>query len=375
MTMKTKSYGLYVHIPFCLKKCAYCDFCSFINADFPQKAEYIDALCDEIDSYAGKGIVLDTVFFGGGTPSLLSGGEFQKIVSHIRSAFSLSDDTEFTIESNPKTINAENLGEYIKAGVNRISIGLQSVNENELSSLGRIHNYSEFLESYNLARKVGVKNINVDLMYGIPEQTKKSFFETLEKVVALSPEHISVYGLILEEGTPLYKNASSYRMPSEDEECDMYYLAADYLGKAGYSHYEISNYAKAGYECRHNLKYWHCDEYIGVGLSAYSYFEGKRYGNTTDRYAYLLADGGITIYEEPVTDEALAYEYVMLGLRLAEGFSLNQYKERFKSDFLCGREEIIKRFVDAGYLLVDGDRMFLTEQGFYVSNSIINALI
>lgn len=373
--MKTKSCGLYVHIPFCVKKCAYCDFCSFISADFSQKTEYIDALCREIDSYAGKGIVLDTVFFGGGTPSLLSGGEFQKIVSHIRSAFSLADDIEFTIESNPKTITAENLEEYIKAGINRISIGLQSVNEIELSSLGRIHNYSEFLESYNLARKMGVKNINVDLMYGIPEQTKESFLKTLEKVVALSPDHISVYGLILEEGTPLYKSASSYRMPSEDEECDMYYLAADYLGKAGYSHYEISNYAKAGYECRHNLKYWHCDEYIGVGLSAYSYFEGKRYGNTTDRYAYLLAGGGITIYEEPITDEALAYEYVMLGLRLAEGFSLNEYKERFKSDFLCGREETIKRFVDSGYLLVDDDRIFLTEQGFYVSNSIINELI
>ena len=373
--MKTKTCGLYVHIPFCLKKCAYCDFCSFISTDFPQKSEYIKALCDEIDSYFGKGIVLDTIFFGGGTPSLLSGEEFQKIVSHIRSAFIVADDIEFTIESNPKTITAENLESYIKAGVNRISIGLQSVNDNELSSLGRIHNYSEFLESYNLARKMGVKNINIDLMYGIPEQTKESFLGTLEKVCALSPEHISVYGLILEEGTPLYKNATSYKMPSEDEECDMYYLAADYLRKAGYSHYEISNYAKAGHECRHNLKYWRCDEYIGVGLSAYSYFDGKRYGNTTDRHAYLLADGGITIYEEHVTDETLAYEYVMLGLRLAVGFSLNEYKERFKCDFLCGREETIKRFVDSGYLLVDDDRIFLTEQGFYVSNSIINELI
>ena len=314
-------------------------------------------------------------FFGGGTPSLLSGEEFLEIVSHIRSAFSLADDVEFTIESNPKTITAENLEEYIKAGVNRISIGLQSVNENELSSLGRVHNYSEFLESYNLARKMGVKNINVDLMYGIPEQTKKSFLETLQKVTALSPEHISVYGLILEEGTPLYKNAASYKMPSEDEECDMYYLAADYLRKAGYSHYEISNYAKPGYECKHNLKYWNCDEYIGVGLSAYSYFDGKRYGNTADRHAYLLGGGGITIYDEPVTDETLAYEYVMLGLRLAEGFSLRDYKERFKSDFLCGREEIIKRFIDCGYLLVEGGRIFLTDRGLYVSNSIINELI
>ena len=375
MTMKAKCCGLYVHIPFCLRKCAYCDFCSFISADFPEKAEYIDRLCREIDSYGGKGICLDTIFFGGGTPSLLTGDEFGKIVSHIRSAFSLADDLEFTIESNPKTLSTEKLNAYVKAGVNRISIGLQSANDNELLALGRIHTYSEFLDSYNLAREAGIKNINVDLMYGIPEQDMQSFLNTLNKVVELSPEHISLYGLILEEGTPLYENISNYSMPTEDDECDMYYLATDYLRKAGYSHYEISNYAREGFECRHNLKYWQCDEYIGVGISAYSCFGGKRYGNTTERNVYLCSDCGITIYEECLTQEALAYEYVMLGLRLACGFSLNEYKERFGIDFTLGREEKINSFIESGYLSLFNGRLFLTERGFYVSNTIINELI
>lgn len=373
--MKAKAVGLYVHIPFCLKKCAYCDFCSFINADFPQKAEYIDALCCEIDSYRDKHITIDTIFFGGGTPSLLTGEEFGKIVSHIRSSFSLADDIEFTIESNPKTLTREKLSAYIAAGVNRVSIGLQSANGDELMALGRIHTYDEFLESYELAREAGIKNLNVDLMYGIPEQTKESFKNTLEQVISLGPEHISVYGLILEEGTPLYNNISNYSVPTEDEECDMYYLAADFLGQRGYSHYEISNYAKQGYECRHNLKYWHCYEYIGVGLSAYSYFDGKRYGNTSDRRVYLSENGEITIYNEAVTRDSLAYEYVMLGLRLKDGISLSEYEKHFGRDFLQGREAVISRFSHLGLLSVSGDRISLTERGLYVSNAILNELI
>ena len=373
--MRAKPIGLYVHIPFCLKKCAYCDFCSFINADFPQKAEYIDALCREIDSYLGKGISLDSIFFGGGTPSLLSGEEFAKIVSHIRTAFSLSDDLEFTVEANPKTLTREKLIAYMNEGVNRISLGLQSANSNELSSLGRIHSYEEFVESYMLVRDVGIDNLNVDLMYGIPEQTADSFKATLEKVCELSPEHISVYGLILEEGTPLYKSVDKYRMPTEDEECDMYYLAADFLRAKGYSHYEISNYAKVGLECRHNLKYWRCDEYIGVGLAAYSYFDGKRYGNTTDKEVYLSTPSEIIIYEEKSTAESEAYEFVMLGLRLLRGISLSEYKTKFGVDFVKGREEKIQNLLELGYISLTEDNLSLTERGFYVSNSILTSLL
>ncbi len=371
--MKAKSIGLYVHIPFCVRKCAYCDFCSYISADFPKRREYIDALCREIDGYADKEITLDTIFWGGGTPSLLSGADFENILDHIRKAFILADGIEFTIEANPKTLTSENLSAYISAGVNRVSLGLQSANGNELAALGRIHTYEEFLESYQLLREFGIENINVDLMYGIPEQTKDSFLSTLDKVVHLSPEHISVYGLILEEGTPLYECISDYRMPTEDEECDMYYLAADFLRDHGYLHYEISNYAKAGHECRHNLKYWHCDEYIGVGLAAHSYFGGKRYGNTTDRYAYLAGERGII--EEKVDRATAACELIMLGLRLREGFSLSKYKETFGEDFLLGREKKLGSLIDSGYLIQSEDRIALTEKGFYVSNSIITELI
>ena len=373
--MRAKPTGLYVHIPFCLKKCAYCDFCSFINADFPQKAEYIDALCREIDSYLGKGISLDSIFFGGGTPSLLSGEEFAKIVSHIREVFTLANDLEFTVEANPKTLTREKLIAYMNEGVNRISLGLQSANSNELSALGRIHSYEEFVESYMLVRDVGIDNLNVDLMYGIPEQTADSFKATLEKVCALSPEHISVYGLILEEGTPLYKSVDKYRMPTEDDECDMYYLAADFLRAKGYSHYEISNYAKEGLECRHNLKYWRCDEYIGVGLAAYSYFDGKRYGNTTDREVYLSTPSEIIIYEEKSTAESEAYEFVMLGLRLESGISLSEYKTKFGVDFVTGREEKIQNLLELGYISLTEDNLSLTERGFYVSNSILTSLL
>ena len=373
--MRVKPVGLYVHVPFCVKKCDYCDFCSFISVDFPERSEYIEALCREIDGYAERKITLDTIFFGGGTPSLLSGGDFAKIVEHIRSSFTLSDRVEFTIEANPKTLTKENLTAYISAGVNRVSLGLQSANKAELSALGRIHTYEEFLESYELLRECGIENINVDLMYGIPEQTNDSFLSTLNKVSALSPEHISVYGLILEDGTPLYKSIDSYRMPTEDEECDMYYLAADFLRERGYLHYEISNYAKAGLECRHNLKYWHCEEYIGVGLAAHSYFDGKRFGNTTDPYAYLDSKCGIITTEEAVDCDSAAYEFVMLGLRLHDGFSLSEYKALFGKDFLHGREQKIARFVGAGYITQSNGRIALTEKGFYVSNSILNELI
>ena len=373
--MKAKTIGLYVHIPFCVKKCAYCDFCSFINTDFPEKSEYIEALCKEIDSYKNKGIALDTIFFGGGTPSLLSGDEFLKIVDHICSTFSISDNLEFTIEANPKTLIRENLSVYVSAGVNRVSLGLQSANQDELSALGRIHNYDEFVESYLLIRECGIDNINVDLMYGIPEQTKDSFLSTLERVTKLSPEHISVYGLILEEETPLYKSIDKYSIPTEDEECDMYYLAADFLRGAGYSHYEISNYAKKGYKCQHNLKYWRCEEYIGVGLSAHSYFDGKRFGNTNDRYAYLNDKCGIISLEECVNSDSLAYELVMLGLRLSDGFSRTEYENITGSDFFVGREKQINKLIESGYLMVSGDRIALTEKGFYVSNTILTELI
>ena len=372
--MTTDARGLYLHIPFCVRKCNYCDFCSFNIASVDWRDGYVDRMCREIGSYKEKKIKIDSIFFGGGTPSLLTPSEFLRITEEIKETFEILPDCEFTVEANPKTLDREKLDAFLTAGVNRLSIGLQSIHENELKILGRIHNYEEFLESYKLARKCGIDNVNIDLMYGIPEQTMDSFKETLDSVLSLNPEHISLYGLILEEGTPLYANKERIDFPAADVECDMYYLAAELLKSGGYSHYEISNYAKCGRQCRHNLKYWKNEEYIGIGLAAYSYFESKRYGNTECVDVYLSSDSP-EYYSEDVDKSAEAYEYVMLRLRLAEGFSLSDYRDRFATDFLNGREELINRLTAAGYIRIDGDRLSLTESGFYVSNSIINELI
>ena len=319
--------------------------------------------------------MLNSIFFGGGTPSLLTTNEFEKIVDAIKGSFMILPDCEFTIEANPKTLDEEKLRAFVECGVNRLSIGLQSIHENELKILGRIHSFDDFLESYKMARACGIENINIDLMYGIPEQTMDSFEETLHRIIDLNPEHISLYGLILEEGTPFYAIKDSLDLPAEDSECDMYYLAAKVLSSAGYSHYEISNYAKPEYHCRHNLKYWRCEEYIGVGLAAYSYFDGRRFANTDNTQEYLKS--GWTKYDcqDVLSVADLAYEYVMLGLRLAEGFSPEEYKSRFSADFLEGRANIIDKFLRAGYITLKNGRIALTESGFYVSNSIINELI
>jgi oxygen-independent coproporphyrinogen-3 oxidase len=278
---------------------------------------------------------------------------------------------EFTVEANPKTLNAEKIHAYKRNGVNRLSIGLQSIHENELKTLGRIHLYDDFLASYNLARKEGISNINVDLMYGIPEQSMDSFAQTLDNVLSLKPDHISLYGLILEEGTPLYKNRDNLNLPTEDCECDMYYFAAKRLSDAGYNHYEISNYAKPGCECRHNLKYWRCEEYIGVGVSAYSYFDGKRFDNSGIICDYLSSEASSMLSAPRLSDNDRETEFIMLALRLKEGISLPEFEGKFGKNILESKKDIIRKYVDAGLMQLSDNRLSLTERGFYVSNSII----
>ena len=373
--MTTKPRGLYLHTPFCVKKCNYCDFASFKEADCDWREKYIDTLCQEISLYADRGISIDTIFFGGGTPSLLTPCEFKRIVDRINDTFVVLPNTEFTIEANPKTLTEEKLRAFMSLGVNRLSIGLQSIHENEQKTLGRIHNYDDFLSTYHMARRLGIKNINVDLMYGIPDQTMESFGKTLESVTALEPEHISLYGLILEEETPLYNARDILDFPTEDDECEMYYLATDLMRKKGYLHYEISNYAKDGYHSRHNMKYWHADEYIGVGLAAHSYYQGIRYGNSCDTREYLAGDYAKYDMGDPLDKDSLAYEYVMLHLRLAEGFDLSEYRERFGLDFRQDREEILSMMENNGLLTMENNRISLTERGFYVSNNILTELL
>ena len=373
--MATDSIGLYVHIPFCVSKCKYCDFTSFSNVGCSDREKYIDCLISEIESYSGQDITVDSIFFGGGTPSLLTVTQFEKIYSAIKKTFSVADGCEFTVEVNPKTVDGEKLSSFVRCGVNRISIGMQSIHENELKYLGRIHTFNEFIDCYNMVVDAGITNINVDVMYGIPQQTEKSFLKTLKKVAELNPGHISVYGLIIEPGTPFYDKRNSLPVPSEEEEVSMYYDACELLASEGYLHYEISNYCKSGYECVHNLKYWENKRFIGVGLSAYSYMGNMRYGNTKNFSVYLSSDNTKYRTVDEIDPEAERFEYVMMHLRTSNGIRLSEYREKFSSDFLADCGDAFKKYVDNGYVECSPDSVRLTERGFYISNTIISDIV
>ena len=365
-----------MHIPFCLKKCNYCDFCSYSSLDTQTSEKYISQLINEIHSYKrDEKIAVDTIFFGGGTPSLLEPLEFFRICDAIENTFSILSGVEFSIEANPKTLTREKLKAFVSRGVNRVSIGLQTIHENERKILGRIHDFSDFKEAVTLVKECGISNFGVDLMYGIPEQTKESFYETLKTVLSFEPTHISAYGLIIEEGTPIFNNRKKLSFPSEDEECDMYDMACRTLSHNGYLHYEVSNYAKPGCESRHNKKYWNMSEFIGVGVSAYSYFEGKRFGNSRDISEYISPASEQYRYEEICKSENLAFEFVMLGLRTSEGISLSEYKSLFGEDFLHSRENAVNKYISLGYMQKINGRISLTEKGFYVSNTILTDLL
>lgn len=338
-------------------------------------SEYINRLTSEIRANSDEIRPCDTIYFGGGTPSILSPDQLEKVFDAVNSSFSIEKGAEITLEVNPGTVDKKKLSAFRSLGVTRLSIGLQSTHKDELSALGRIHTYDEFLECYSDARTVGFDNINLDLMYGIPHMTASSFRETLDRVTELSPEHLSLYGLILEEGTPLHRMKDTLPFPTEDAECDMYFEAAKILRKNGYSHYEISNYAKPGYESRHNLKYWSRDEYIGFGASAASYYGGKQLTNTHDINEYIFSSEKKYESEEPSDGDTLAFEYAMLRLRLKDGILLSEYKRRFGRDFAYGREQKLRRLADLGLAVFDLDRFCLTEQGFYVSNSILTEIL
>lgn len=373
--METKPIGLYVHIPFCLRKCNYCDFCS-VSYEKSRAEKYTESLIFEIRSYKKEPrIKVDTVFFGGGTPSVLSPELFSKIANTIRESFDIAENSEFSIEVNPATLSHEKLKAFIDAGVNRISIGLQSIHENEMKILGRIHTYEDFEKTYSMIRAAGIDNLNVDLMYGIPEQTKQSLRQTVEKIISLSPSHISAYGLIIEDGTPFYENRRTLILPDEDTEYDMYLMIEKMLTDAGYCHYEISNYAKDGYESKHNLKYWRDEEYIGVGLAAHSYLDGKRYFNTDSFDEYF--DGfGVKYRQEENKSRGLdKFEYAMLALRLSEGISLPEYEALFGEKFAAGKEELLKKYISMGFMKISDDRLSFTGKGFYVSNTILAELL
>ncbi len=371
--MNKDRLGLYIHIPFCVRKCNYCSFCSFAS-DEETKRRYTDALLLQVASAPLDARAVDSVFFGGGTPSLLSSEDFRRIFFALREKYRFAQDVEITVEVNPGTLSEEKASALYALGVNRISMGLQSAIDSELWVLGRIHTFAQFLESYQLLRKTGFDNINIDLMYAIPEQTRESLEKTLSLVTSLSPEHISAYSLIIEENTPFGKSKESISLPSEEEEAEMYTLICKMLADAGYSHYEISNYAKENKSCRHNLRYWQGGDYLGFGLAAHSLYRGERLAMTESLNGYLAAPT-VPASREARDSFAEAEEFVMLGLRTSEGISLSEYRERFSEDLLFGREERIALYQRLGYLRITEDRLALTEMGFYLSNAIICELI
>ena len=374
-----KDLELYIHIPFCIKKCNYCDFLSFPSKE-EDREEYVQCLIEEIEQ---TGKVLDknayevrSIFVGGGTPSLLSGEQVERMMKAVRSMFYIKENAEITMEANPGTLTEENLFSYKKAGVNRLSVGLQSADDSCLHLLGRIHTWEEFLKSYHLVREAGFENINIDLMSGLPGQTINSYRKTLERVMALRPEHISAYSLILEEGTPFYASEDIRgRIPDEEVDREMYQLTKEILAENGYERYEISNYAVKGKECIHNLGYWSGVPYLGFGLGASSYFEGTRFSNERELEKYKKKPYVPFMMREEYTvlskkDEM--EEFMFLGLRKRAGVSKEEFRERFHLDMLDVYGKVISKYEEVDLLewTDKGMMLRLTDAGIDVSDYI-----
>lgn len=368
-------FGVYLHVPFCLSKCPYCDFCSFPGSTEEDRRRYVGALIREIGERDFPARRATSVFFGGGTPTLLSVSQFDALLSMIAARFPLSEDAEITFEMNPATADREKLRALRKLGFNRVSIGCQSTDPGELAALGRAHDAAGFFRAYEDALAAGFANVNIDLMYGIPGQTVSSFEKTLDKVVSLSPTHLSVYGLILEEGTPFYARKTELALPDEDAEADMYALASKKLRDAGYRHYEISNYSRPGFECRHNLLYWKQGEYAAFGLSASSHIAGVRETNVRDLSAYL-ADPVSPVAEKTVIKGADAeYEYIMLALRLNDGIDEDDFARRFGHRFDVAYADKLAPFRARGLIVSDGRRTALSDEGLYLQSALLRDLL
>ena len=371
-----KALGLYVHIPFCRSKCLYCDFCSFPRQDEEKMAEYVEALFRDLRAYAPacRDYVVDTVFLGGGTPTTLPAYLLKELMGEIYKHYNVSPTAEITAECNPVTGERELFARMRAAGINRLSIGLQSAHENELKALGRLHNFETFADCFADARAAGFDNISVDVMSGIPYQTPESRRETMEKVLALSPEHISSYDLIIEAGTPFARKRATLPLPDEEAARRMYLEGIEFLAENGYVQYEISNFARPGYESRHNLKYWSCDEYLGFGVAAYSDFGGARFGNSRDIEAYIA---GRDITEEktvPNKTERIN-EYVMLRFRLCDGVDVSTFEARFGISFEETYGKRLAPFLSSGLVKNEKGRYFFSREGMLVSNTVLSEIL
>lgn len=367
---------LYLHMPFCVRKCAYCDFLSF-STDQETQNLYTRRLREDIDAMGKKygDIPVDTIFIGGGTPSVPDSALIVGIMEHVRKAFHVAEGAEISMEANPGTVTREKLTDYRRAGINRLSFGLQSANDRELKLLGRIHTWAEFLESFHLARECGFTNINIDLMSALPGQTRESWKDTLKRVTDLNPEHISAYSLIIEDGTPFGEKYGSEEgrklLPDEDSEREMYHETKRFLRDCGYERYEISNYAKPGRACRHNIGYWTGLPYLGLGLGASSYMDGCRFAVNSDMKQYLEEKPGMFTDVEKLTKKDMEEEFFYVGLRMTAGVSLPEFERRFGVSAKDVYPGLMETFVAEKAAVFQGDRFVLTDYGLDVSNYIM----
>lgn len=358
-------YGLYIHIPFCIKKCKYCDFVSYTDCNRLFDS-YIDCVLTEARAYSQ--LSFDTVFIGGGTPTILSADQLSRLLCGLKNTLHIKKDAEFSIEANPKTLTHEKLSVLSENGINRLSIGVQSFSDTELSFLGRIHSASDAKATIDLAKSF-FDNINIDLMLNLPYQSAANALTTLKEAVLLEPSHISCYSLIIEENTELFSEyqKGSFLLPDEDTDRRTFEAVCRYLAANGYARYEISNFSKPGFECRHNLKYWNCNEYIGLGAAAHSYLNDCRFYNTPDIYSYL---SGNTIEEKiDLSASDKMSEFMIMGLRKTAGIDIYDFSARFNKNIF----EVfnLDKFLNCGLLLSENGRLYLSEHGLDVSNSIL----
>ena len=375
MTTDKKTLGLYIHIPFCKQKCAYCDFCSVAGENEELKGKYVLALCELIEKWSAgcKGYLVDTIYFGGGTPTTLDTRDLSKVLGTCYKNYAVTDKAEISIEANPATIDKSGFEILRSSGFNRLSMGLQSANDNELHALGRIHTFSDFVDTYRDARAAGFDNISADVMFGIPCQTEKSYEKTLSELISLNPEHISAYALKVEEGTPFGQLGDTLVLPDEDEVSSMYLATTGILGEAGYKKYEISNFSKEGKQSRHNLRYWLAEEYLGFGPAAHSYFGGERFSYSPNIVSF--AEGVFSFDErEKIESGNEMTEYVMLRMRLCTGVDTLDFKRRFGKDFFEVYPTLLDYEKNAHVEIKDGICRF-SDKGFLVSNYILSEIL
>ena len=369
--------GLYVHIPFCAQKCYYCDFNSYKIENGIQKKDYLDKLATEMKMYKEEfeEKVFTSIFIGGGTPSILNAEEIEILMNDIYKNFNIHENSEITMECNPGTLNKEKLIKMKQMGINRLSMGLQTTQDKHLKYIGRIHTYEQFEQNYKDAIEIGFENINVDLMYSLPNQSFNDWKESLEKIIALNPSHISAYSLILEEGTKfndMYEN-KEFELPEEDVDIDIYEYTIKRLKENGYNQYEISNYSKENRECKHNIVYWKCKNYLGLGAGASGYIENKRYSNVTGIKEY---EDMVNKNKKPIEEiqelnlKDSIEEFIFMGLRMNEGISLKDFKNRFKIDFEQKYKKEIKDMIDKELMFKREDNIYLTQKGREISNTV-----